>query len=377
MYEYHHGEPSETLDKAKKLFGEGVDPAEIERRTGWLMGLDRLWKSWIPHSEEATLKMSPLEMNANSLGGIKEADEVWRSFEKGEKTPLTEKLLSLDDVLDFPDFVKNHPDVDKNTKIAFFSERGPYAGAAYYSSEPSNPRKVLAINVAHRGGEVPGGMEAPIGTMAFRRQTILHELQHVLQPFGGRSPFEGDPDANFTLLKEIRPPVVREIAPGEYIPVPINYDDSYAVWKLANQLYSDFSDEIEARASGDRMRLGDFIAKEGKDKYYWDPAEYQELNLIVFRPRELPRFLSDSKGTIYGFVHDGKMYLNGDKLNSNTPLHEASHLFTSWLKRAYPDLHREGLDQMDGTDYLKKVKTTKFYQDQAEALRKNGASDAD
>ncbi|MGH7240094.1 MAG: hypothetical protein ACREHG_08520, partial [Candidatus Saccharimonadales bacterium] len=34
-------------------------------------------------------------------------------------------------------------------------------------------------------------------------------------------------------------------------------------------------------------------------------------------------------------------------------------------------------DQMDGTSYLKKVKATKFYQDQAEALKKNGASDAD
>jgi len=38
-------------------------------------------------------------------------------------------------------------------------------------------------------------------------------------------------------------------------------------------------------------------------------------------------------GTIYGFVHNGTIYINGDVLNLNTPIHEASNLFTRWAEK--------------------------------------------
>lgn len=82
-----------------------------------------------------------------------------------------------------------------------------------------------------------------------------------------------------------------------------------------------------------------------------------------------------SDGKIYGVIHKGRIYLNGNLLNSNTPIHEASHVFMQWAKSNAPDLYQAGLALMDRSPYLKAVKASKFYRDQAARMKRNGASD--
>jgi hypothetical protein len=44
-----------------------------------------------------------------------------------------------------------------------------------------------------------------------------------------------------------------------------------------------------------------------------------------------------------GFVHNGEVYINSDNLNPETPIHEFSHLFNSWLKENNKELYNKGI----------------------------------
>jgi len=74
-------------------------------------------------------------------------------------------------------------------------------------------------------------------------------------------------------------------------------------------------------------------------------------------------FMSDSG--ILGFTYKNKMYLNGEKLNPNTPIHEAGHIWVEWTKTNDPKIYAKGVELVEGSPYLKKVKDSKFYQQQA------------
>ncbi len=89
------------------------------------------------------------------------------------------------------------------------------------------------------------------------------------------------------------------------------------------------------------------------------------------------RFMTTKSGEVFGFVHNGRMVLNGDKMNGHTLLHEPAHIFTSWLKDNNPDMHRAGLDLMKGSDYLKQVQRMDFYKEQAAEMRRKGVSEAE
>src|SRR6185312_15990073 len=86
-----------------------------------------------------------------------------------------------------------------------------------------------------------------------------------------------------------------------------------------------------------------------------------------------PLFQKNDKGEILGFTDPttGKIYLNGEKLNPNTPVHEAGHIWTNWAKENSPALHQRGLDLTENSRYIKKVKDNKFYQEEAAKLPKS------
>jgi hypothetical protein len=77
-------------------------------------------------------------------------------------------------------------------------------------------------------------------------------------------------------------------------------------------------------------------------------------------------FMSDSG--ILGFTYKNKMYLNGEKLNPNTIIHEAGHIWVEWTKTNDPKIYAKGMELVEGSPYLKKVKDSKFYQQQAENM---------
>ena len=73
-------------------------------------------------------------------------------------------------------------------------------------------------------------------------------------------------------------------------------------------------------------------------------------------------------GSILGFTHDGKIYLDGSKMNVNTPLHESSHLWTEWAEKNNPNVYSKGVQLIIGSQYLNKVQGNKFYQQEAAKL---------
>jgi hypothetical protein len=78
--------------------------------------------------------------------------------------------------------------------------------------------------------------------------------------------------------------------------------------------------------------------------------------------------MTDATGKIYGFEQNGKIVLNADLMNGNTPFHEAGHLWLSWAKENRSDLHDAGMAKIENSTYLKDVKNNKVYQENAAKL---------
>jgi hypothetical protein len=80
-----------------------------------------------------------------------------------------------------------------------------------------------------------------------------------------------------------------------------------------------------------------------------------------------PLFHYGPKGEILGFTHNGKIYLNGEKITAKTTMEEAGHVWVNWAKENRADLYKAGLDKIAGSQYLADVMADKNYQ--AEALK--------
>ena len=88
-----------------------------------------------------------------------------------------------------------------------------------------------------------------------------------------------------------------------------------------------------------------------------------------------PLFHYNDKGEILGFTHEGKIYLNGEKITAGTTMEEAGHIWTNWAKEKRPDLYKAGLDKVNGSSYLKEVEANKNYQEDALKLGKKGSKE--
>lgn len=80
------------------------------------------------------------------------------------------------------------------------------------------------------------------------------------------------------------------------------------------------------------------------------------------------QLMTNNKGEVYGFEQGGKIYLNGEKMNGNTPIHETGHIWIDWAQKNRPDLHQAGMEKIEGSQYLQDVKENKSYQEQADKL---------
>jgi uncharacterized protein YijF (DUF1287 family) len=67
---------------------------------------------------------------------------------------------------------------------------------------------------------------------------------------------------------------------------------------------------------------------------------------------EVKKFIKDGD-IVYGFTKDGKIFLNPEKANSNTAIHEFSHLWMEFLKKNNPNLLKKGYSLLEGTSILK------------------------
>ena len=87
----------------------------------------------------------------------------------------------------------------------------------------------------------------------------------------------------------------------------------------------------------------------------------------------LPLFHYNDKGEILGFTHNGKIYLNGEKITAKTTMEEAGHIWLNWAKENSIDLYKAGLSKVKGSKYLSDVEANKNYQKEALKLGKKGS----
>ena len=103
------------------------------------------------------------------------------------------------------------------------------------------------------------------------------------------------------------------------------------------------------------------------------PAEYMSggrsdgaRNYVIFNENDAKitgriEFLREPDGTVYGATVGGKIYLNQEHLNPNTPIHEYTHLWFSALKDANPELYKSGVELMKQLPIWEEVKTDPNY----------------
>ena len=69
--------------------------------------------------------------------------------------------------------------------------------------------------------------------------------------------------------------------------------------------------------------------------------------------KDVKKFVKDGE-VVYGFTKDGKIFLNPKKANSNTAIHEFSHIWMGFLKENNPKLLEKAYDLLKGTEILKR-----------------------
>lgn len=70
-----------------------------------------------------------------------------------------------------------------------------------------------------------------------------------------------------------------------------------------------------------------------------------------------------SDGITYGFAHNGKIYLNPDVMNSETAVHEYTHLWDAYIQRTNPELWNKGLEVFKNTSLWNDVINDENYSD--------------
>ena len=106
-----------------------------------------------------------------------------------------------------------------------------------------------------------------------------------------------------------------------------------------------------------------------KNKALANKIATASIESAVKSKAQQPMFMANQNGEdILGFSYDNRMYLNKEKLNPNTIIHEAGHIWTEWVKNNDTKLYDKGMELVEKSPYLQKAKNSKFYQEQADKL---------
>lgn len=81
-------------------------------------------------------------------------------------------------------------------------------------------------------------------------------------------------------------------------------------------------------------------------------VDTQEEFQKALEDENVKKFVKDGD-VIYGFTKDGKIFLNPEKANTNTAIHEFSHVWMGFLKKNNPELLKKGYSLLEGTSILK------------------------
>lgn len=97
-------------------------------------------------------------------------------------------------------------------------------------------------------------------------------------------------------------------------------------------------------------------------------------NYVVFDPAAIEitdhiRYFRTPEGEVYGFTAGGKIYLDGDRMNAATPMHEYTELWSQIVAREKPELWARGVELMKQTEVWKQVNADPNYKRLPEDLR--------
>ena len=88
------------------------------------------------------------------------------------------------------------------------------------------------------------------------------------------------------------------------------------------------------------------------------------VNFLEGNSQKLQKFIQND--VVYGFAHEGKIYLNPDVMSSEAALHEYTHLWDAYIQRTDPELWQKGKDLLKDTRFWKDVKRNPDYSDIAD-----------
>ena len=92
------------------------------------------------------------------------------------------------------------------------------------------------------------------------------------------------------------------------------------------------------------------------------------LDLNILTKERLVKFISSrqlmvSDGRTYGFVHEGKIYLDPEVMDSNVAVHEYTHLWDKYIQNTNPELWEKGKAVFKNTSLWKQVISDPAYSD--------------
>lgn len=102
-------------------------------------------------------------------------------------------------------------------------------------------------------------------------------------------------------------------------------------------------------------------SKENGGKFSYPPVEMDMPEFMADGHGSGLELLKRPDGVVYGATVGGKIYLNQEHLNPNTPIHEYTHLWFSALEKANPELYKRGVELMKQLPVWEEVKTDPNY----------------
>lgn len=154
----------------------------------------------------------------------------------------------------------------------------------------------------------------------------------------------------------------------------------YSMSRRAAQAYDDgkaqerYDKAKEEYLNSDAAKADEQKFNEGKQKAQDITDNVKQIFETEESDKE-PKYFRRPNGTIYGIKVGTKIYLNGDKLNLETPAHEAGHIFRDWAKENAPDLYKAATKLMSRPNkYREMVLANETYKEQIRQMKANGAT---
>lgn len=161
---------------------------------------------------------------------------------------------------------------------------------------------------------------------------------------------------------------------GSFTLEPENAFEEYPFERLLNKIPDNFRDE-DTKKLITQQEIVDAVNNYECGKLYreYDPAGFEmdaqkwidDHSPVFTNVSEQAQFMknTNSNGQVLGFVKDNKIYINIDSFNSETPIHEYTHLWDKAIQKTNPELWKQGVEVLKKTDTWKEIERNPAYAD--------------